>query len=53
MAKIIPVIHTVDIYQVMYNVEMCVNNGINDIFLIDAWWERISNGVDWVPWSGL
>lgn len=35
MAKIIPVIHVVDYDQTMYNVEMCRDNGVSDIFLID------------------
>ena len=35
MATIIPVIHTVDLEQVKYNVKLCVDNGINDVFLID------------------
>ena len=33
--KIVPVIHTVDFKQVIYNVNVCVGNGINKIFLID------------------
>lgn len=35
MSKIIPVIHTIDLQQVKYNVNLCHNNGINDIFLIN------------------
>ena len=35
MTKIIPVIHTVDFKQVIYNANVCVGNGINKIFLID------------------
>lgn len=35
MTKIIPVIHTLNINQVKYNIELCANNGVNDIFLID------------------
>jgi len=35
MAKIIPVIHTINQDQVEYNVKLCRDNGIYDIFLID------------------
>lgn len=35
MTKIIPVIHTINLEQVKYNVNLCHNNGINDVFLIN------------------
>jgi len=34
MSKIIPVIHTINLEQVQYNVNLCQANGINDVFLI-------------------
>lgn len=34
MSKIIPVIHTVNLEQVQYNVNLCQANGINDVFII-------------------
>lgn len=35
MAELIPVIHTIDHKQVIYNAELCANNGISKLFLID------------------
>ena len=35
MSKIIPVIHTLNLEQVQYNVKLCADNGIDSIFLID------------------
>jgi predicted TIM-barrel enzyme len=35
MAELIPVIHTVDIEQVVYNIKLCDANGIKKVFLID------------------
>ena len=34
MSKIIPVIHTLNLKQVQYNVDICANNGVQDIFII-------------------
>lgn len=33
--KIIPVIHTIDMNQVKYNLDLCKNNGIDFVFLIN------------------
>ena len=45
MSKIIPVIHTINLEQVQYNVNLCHNNGVNDVFLISHMirdWKRAS-----------
>jgi predicted TIM-barrel enzyme len=34
MSKIIPVIHTLNLKQVQYNIDICANNGIEDVFII-------------------
>ena len=34
MSKIIPVIHTLNLKQVQYNVDICADNGIEDVFII-------------------
>ncbi len=33
--KLIPVIHTVDLNQVTYNIDLCAGNDVNKLFLID------------------
>ena len=33
--KIIPVIHTIDLTQVKYNLDLCKNNGVDFVFLIN------------------
>lgn len=52
---IIPVIHTVNLEQVQYNVNLCQNNGINDVFLISHRvrdWKKASydfqSYLDWI-----
>jgi len=35
MTKVIPVIHAIDWNQVRYNLEMCSNNGVDFVFLIN------------------
>ena len=45
MSKIITVIHTINLEQVQYNVNLCHNNGVNDVFLISHMirdWKRAS-----------